>query len=33
METQNIYQETIKFAGNKHAEIDQLVPGSSLPYC
>lgn len=32
METQQVYQETIKFAGNKHAEINQLVPGTELPY-
>ncbi|KAF0128479.1 MAG: metal dependent phosphohydrolase [Bacteroidetes bacterium] len=32
METQTIYQETIKFAGHKHAEMNQLVPGTKLPY-
>jgi (p)ppGpp synthase/HD superfamily hydrolase len=32
METQKIYQETIKFAGFKHSEVNQLIPGTNLPY-
>lgn len=32
MTTQKIYQDTIKFAGLKHAEINQLIPGTNLPY-
>jgi len=32
MEIQSIYQETIKFAAAKHAEINQTIPGTNLPY-
>ena len=32
MNTQSIYQETIKFAAAKHLEKDQKVPGTELPY-
>ncbi|GAB3499365.1 HD domain-containing protein [Spirosoma knui] len=32
MNIQKIYQETIKFAGLKHAEVNQLIPGTNLPY-
>ncbi|MGX7668765.1 HD domain-containing protein [Flavobacterium pedocola] len=32
METQNIYQNTIKFAAEKHAENNQTIPGTNLPY-
>ncbi len=32
MDTQSIYQETIKFAAAKHLEKDQKVPGTDLPY-
>lgn len=32
MEIQTAYQTAIKFAAGKHAEINQLVPGSNLPY-
>lgn len=32
MDIQKTYQETIKFAAFKHAEINQLIPGSNLPY-
>jgi len=29
---QTKYQETIKFAAKKHAAINQLIPGTNLPY-
>lgn len=32
METQSIYQQTIKFASAKHAATNQTIPGTSLPY-
>ena len=32
MEIQSIYQETIRFAAAKHAEINQTIPGTNLPY-
>lgn len=32
MEIQTIYQQTIKFAASKHAEKNQKVPGTNLPY-
>ena len=32
MEIQSMYQETIKFAAAKHAEINQTIPGTNLPY-
>lgn len=32
METQDIYQKTIKFAAEKHAAENQTIPGSNLPY-
>ncbi len=32
IELQTKYQKTIKFAAKKHADINQLVPGTNLPY-
>jgi guanosine-3',5'-bis(diphosphate) 3'-pyrophosphohydrolase len=32
IETQYIYQQTIKFAALKHLEKNQIVPGTNLPY-
>lgn len=32
MEIQSIYQGAIKFAASKHAEINQTIPGTNLPY-
>ena len=32
MEIQTAYQFAIKFAAAKHAEINQLIPGTNLPY-
>lgn len=32
MSLQDIYQNTIKFAAQKHAEINQTIPGTNLPY-
>ncbi len=32
MRIQECYQKAIKFAGKKHAEINQLIPGTNLPY-
>lgn len=32
MVIQQIYQEAIKFAANKHAEINQKITGTNLPY-
>lgn len=32
MDTQTCYQEAIIFAGLKHSENNQLIPGSKLPY-
>jgi hypothetical protein len=32
MEIQQLYQKSIKFAAGKHAEIDQKIPGTNLPY-
>jgi guanosine-3',5'-bis(diphosphate) 3'-pyrophosphohydrolase len=32
MEIQTLYQEAIKFASAKHAEKEQKVPGTNLPY-
>lgn len=32
MSLQEIYQNTIKFAAHKHAEINQTIPGTNLPY-
>ncbi len=32
METQSLYQTTIKFATSKHLEKDQKVSGTNLPY-
>lgn len=29
---QSIYQETILFAAEKHARINQMIPGTSIPY-
>jgi (p)ppGpp synthase/HD superfamily hydrolase len=31
-ELQTKYQTTIKFAAQKHAEINQVIPGTNLPY-
>jgi (p)ppGpp synthase/HD superfamily hydrolase len=31
-ELQTKYQNTIKFASKKHADINQLIPGTNLPY-
>ena len=32
MQTQSLYQKAIKFAAAKHAEQNQTVPGTNLPY-
>ncbi len=32
MDIQNAYQQAIKFAAAKHAEMNQLIPGTNLPY-
>lgn len=32
IELQTIYQKTIKFAAKKHAEHNQVIPGTNLPY-
>jgi (p)ppGpp synthase/HD superfamily hydrolase len=32
MELQAIYQKTIKFAAKKHADQNQVIPGTNLPY-
>lgn len=32
MSLQDIYQNTIQFAAQKHADIHQTIPGTSLPY-
>ncbi len=32
METQTLYQQAIKFAAAKHAEKNQTIPGTNLPY-
>lgn len=32
MELQTKYQNAIKFAAKKHADINQLIPGTNLPY-
>lgn len=32
MELQTIYQKTIKFAAKKHADQNQVIPGTNLPY-
>lgn len=32
MNLQDIYQTTIQFAAHKHAEINQTIPGTNLPY-
>ena len=32
MHTQSFYQKAIKFAAAKHAEQNQTVPGTNLPY-
>ena len=32
MQTQSLYQKAIKFAASKHAEQNQTVPGTNLPY-
>ncbi len=32
METQTLYQKTIKFATDKHVEQNQTIPGTNLPY-
>jgi guanosine-3',5'-bis(diphosphate) 3'-pyrophosphohydrolase len=32
MGTQSIYQNTIKFAAEKHTESNQTIPGTNLPY-
>ncbi|MBK9732378.1 MAG: bifunctional (p)ppGpp synthetase/guanosine-3',5'-bis(diphosphate) 3'-pyrophosphohydrolase [Chitinophagaceae bacterium] len=32
IELQTKYQKTIKFAAKKHADINQLIPGTNLPY-
>lgn len=32
MSLQDIYQNTIKFAAQKHTEINQTIPGTNLPY-
>lgn len=29
---QTLYQKAIKFAAKKHADINQLIPGTNLPY-
>jgi (p)ppGpp synthase/HD superfamily hydrolase len=32
MDIQTIYQKSIKFAAKKHADINQSIPGTNLPY-
>ena len=32
MQTQSLYQKAIKFAASKHAEQNQTIPGTNLPY-
>lgn len=32
MSIQTVYQETIKFAAQKHADKNQTIPGTNLPY-
>lgn len=32
MSLQDIYQNTIKFAAQQHTDINQTIPGTSLPY-
>jgi guanosine-3',5'-bis(diphosphate) 3'-pyrophosphohydrolase len=32
MKTQSKYQRTIKFAAEKHSEINQYIPGTHIPY-
>ncbi len=32
MSLQDIYQNTIQFAAQKHIEINQTIPGTNLPY-
>jgi len=32
MELQTIYQKTIRFAAKKHADQNQVIPGTNLPY-
>lgn len=32
MEIQTIYQKAIKFAAKKHADKNQVIPGTNLPY-
>ncbi|OXG04981.1 guanosine-3',5'-bis(diphosphate) 3'-pyrophosphohydrolase [Flavobacterium araucananum] len=32
MELQALYQKTIKFAAKKHADQNQVIPGTNLPY-
>lgn len=32
MSLQDIYQTTIQFAAQKHADINQAIPGTNLPY-
>lgn len=32
MQTQSLYQKAIKFATAKHQELNQIVPGTNLPY-
>ena len=32
MQTQSLYQKAIKFAAAKHAEQNQTIPGTNLPY-
>lgn len=32
MEIQSVYQQTIKFAASKHAEKNQTISGTNLPY-
>lgn len=32
MELQAIYQKTIKFAARRHADQNQVIPGTNLPY-
>lgn len=32
IELQTIYQRTIKFAAKKHADQNQVIPGTNLPY-
>lgn len=32
MDTQTLFQEAIKFATTKHVAMEQIVPGTDLPY-